>query len=580
MSQFDESQQPMEHSRDAKDEMAELIECYIIENRELFDQLGQDLLELENHPLDTELHKKVFRAVHTVKGTSSFLGFDQMTELTHVFEDVLNRLRKGEIIVTANLMDIMLEAFDIMKILLERIEAKNKEPVDLSSILEKLNTITNSIRLPDTNQALPPAPLGQPGTAAAKPRESASTRGTPSQSADSFIRVDVGRLNGLMDLVGELVLGRNRFSQIAQQVNEQYEDFPFTKQITETCSQIDFITTELQMAIMRTRMVPIEKLLNKFPRLIRDLSREMSKEIELQVYGEDTELDKSIIDELNDPLIHILRNAADHGIELPEQRVRAGKPSKGTVMIRAEQEGNQIVISIEDDGRGIDLEKLKEAAIRKGLINEEQVKEMAQHDILNLIFVPGFSTAEKVTNVSGRGVGLDVVRTNIGRLKGIIDIDSEKNVGTKIVLKLPLTLAIIQGLLVKTGNEIFAIPLGSVLEVLRVQANEISTIKGREVIRLRNLVLPLAHISEALGGSANGSPTEYMYIVVVGVADQRMGIIVDSLLGQKELVIKSLGQYLTETPGVAGSTILGDGRVIMILDVGQFMRLCAEKPRR
>jgi two-component system chemotaxis sensor kinase CheA len=382
-----------------------------------------------------------------------------------------------------------------------------------------------------------------------------------------------------MNLVGELVLARNRLSQMAFQVNTQYEDVPISKELTDTSSQIDYITTELQMAVMKTRMVPVAKVFNKLPRLVRDLCRDMEKEIDLQIFGEETELDKTIIEELNDPLVHILRNAADHGIETPDARRKAGKPSRGVVIVKAEHEGNHIVISIQDDGKGMDPDKLKGKGVEKGLITEAQAREMSDRDAFNLIFAPGFSTAQKVTNVSGRGVGMDVVRTNITKLKGIIDIESKIGAGSKFIIKLPLTLAIIQGLLVEGGKEIFCVPLGSVLEVVRAQAKDIQTIQRREVLRLRDTVLPLARISSVMQAHTNGKSTEWLYIVVVGLADQRLGIVVDSLLGQKEVVIKTLGAYLGSVPGVAGSTILGDGRVIMIIDVGQFMKLCGVRMR-
>jgi two-component system chemotaxis sensor kinase CheA len=383
-----------------------------------------------------------------------------------------------------------------------------------------------------------------------------------------------------MNLVGELVLGRNRLSQITFQLGEQYESLAVTKDLSETSSQIDFITTELQMAVMKTRMVPVAKVFNKLPRLIRDLCKEMGKDIDLQISGEETELDKSIIEEINDPLVHIIRNAADHGVELPAERKSSGKPQKGTVIVKAEHAGNHIAISIQDDGKGMDPEKLKKKGIEKGLITEAQANEMTKREAFNLIFAPGFSTAQKVTNVSGRGVGMDVVRTNISKLKGIVEIESEIGLGSTFIIKLPLTLAIIQGLLVEANKEVFSIPLGSVLEVVRVRKGDITSINGHEVIRLRDTVLPLARIADVLGTTSTARTAESRYIVVVALAEQRLGVVVDSLLGQKEVVIKSLGDYLGKVSGIAGSTILGDGRVIMIVDVGEFMNLCADGKKR
>ena len=582
-----------EHSGAAgmDNEMAEILESFVVETKEIMEKLGQELLELEKRPGDPELHNSIFRAVHTIKGTSSFLGFEQLTSLAHKSEDVLNKVRKGDLTVTAAGIDVLVEAYDILKNLLQRIEEKNSEPVDLAGILGRLAALAQGGTetpgaAPAAAAAPPPVEIVESKEAtpdrepAAKPPEAdarslGSGMSPKTKMTDSTIRVDVSRLDGLMNLVGELVLGRNRLSQIAFQLSERMEDAAETKDLAETSSQIDFLTTELQMAVMKTRMVPIAKVFNKLPRLIRDLCREMGKEIDLQVSGEETELDKSIIEELNDPLVHIIRNAADHGVELPEERRKNGKAEKGLVSVKAEHVGNNIVITIQDDGKGMDPERLKQKGVEKGLVTEEKAREMSKQEAFNLIFAPGFSTAAKVTNVSGRGVGMDVVRTNISKLKGIVEIESEIGKGSTFIIKLPLTLAIIQGLLVEAGKEIFSIPLGSVLEVVRAKQGDISTINGQEVIRLRNTVLPLARISDIYGSSLGKTSEEWRYIVVIGLAEQRLGVVVDTLLGKKEVVIKSLGDYLGKVPGIAGSTILGDGRVIMIVDVGEFMKLCS-----
>ena len=552
-------------------EMAEILDSFIVETGEILERLGQDLMLLEQGNAGAELLNTIFRAVHTIKGTSSFLGLEQMTELAHVFEDVLNKLRRGEITMNSGKMDVMLEAYDIIKKLLRQIEEKNIHRIDLTDIVASLRVIGQVGGAPVEESA--PVPVAEaPAISVPAP---AAVSAQP-KVTDTTIRVDVGRLDGLMNLVGELVLGRNRLTQIAHQMVQEHEEIPLAKDLTETSSQIDFITTELQMAVMKTRMVPIAKVFNKLPRMLRDLMKETGREIELRIFGEETELDKTIIEELNDPLVHLMRNASDHGIEPREERRRAGKREMGTVTVRAEHEGNHIVISVADDGKGMDPEKLKAKAIERGMITEAQAREMSRTDAFNLIFAPGFSTAAKVTNVSGRGVGMDVVRTNITKLKGIIEVESEPEKGSKIILKLPLTLAIIQALLVEVAHEVFSVPLEAVLEVVRIQAKDIGTISGREVVRLRNTVLPLARLNRLMGTASNGHAGEWMYIVVVGLAQQRLGVIVDSLLGQKEVVIKSLGSYLGTLPGIAGSTILGDGRVIMIIDVGELMKLSAE----
>ncbi len=558
-------------------DMKELLESFLVETNEILESLGQDLVKLENEPTNAELHNTIFRAVHTVKGTSSFLGFEQLTRLAHAFEDLLNRIRRNELTVSSLIGDVLLEGFDSLKDLVRRIEARDMSLVDLSEVLGKLKVALkgNAPGGDVASNALPDSRRGE--SKGVKPAEKKEPAGQGKGISEQTIRVDVNRLDSLMNLVGELVLARNQLAQVAGNMAEEHENLKITRSLADANSQIDFITTELQMAVMKTRMVPVGKLFGKLPRLLRDLTRETGKEIELLLFGEETDLDKSIIEELNDPLVHIIRNSADHGIEAPNDREKAGKSSKGTVIVKAEHEGNSIVISIQDDGKGMDPAILKRKGVEKGLITEAQAREMSKKEAFNLIFAPGFSTAAKVTNVSGRGVGMDVVRTNIAKLKGIIEIESEVGKGTKLILKLPLTLAIIQGLLARVQTDVFAIPLESVLEVIRVQRKDIATINGREVIRLRDSVIPLARISEVFDIAQTTQGETWMYVVVVGVAERRLGMIVDSLLGQKEIVVKSLGEYLGDVPGVAGSTILGDGRAIIIVDVAQFMDLCAER---
>ncbi|HXX62762.1 MAG TPA: chemotaxis protein CheA [Bacteroidota bacterium] len=556
------------------EEMQEILESFTVETREIFEHLGQDLIALEGGSADKELLNAIFRAVHTVKGTSSFLGLDQMTELAHHFEDVLNKLRRGELTMSGGRMDIMLEAYDVLRVLLSNIEARKTERVDLAAVLERLTNAADPAFVGSKSPGTPPAPSVEPVKKADDPPASAKAA-SEIKSIDTTIRVDVGRLDALMNLVGELVLERNRLSQIAFELTQDNESMALARELATTSAQIDFVTTELQMAVMKTRMVPVAKVFNKLPRLIRDLMKETGKQISLEISGEETELDKTIIEELNDPLVHLIRNAADHGIESPEERQKAGKPQVGNVRVKAEHDGNHIVIRIEDDGKGMDPEKLKARAVEKGLITEAQAREMTMSEALNLIFIPGFSMAARVTNISGRGVGMDVVRTNISRLKGIIEISSALGVGSTIAIKLPLTLAIIQALLVRAGKETFSIPLGSVLEVVRVRRLEITTIGGGEVIRLRNSVLPIARLDRVFHAASEGRDGDWIYVVVVGMAEKRLGIVVDGLTGQKEVVIKSLGAYLRDVSGIAGSTILGDGTVIMILDVGEFINLCS-----
>ena len=391
-------------------------------------------------------------------------------------------------------------------------------------------------------------------------------------AVEQTIRVDVERLDELLNLVSELVLGRNRLAQLNTDVAAEYEGTEIARSIGDTARQIDLLTTELQLAVMKTRMIRIGKVFNRFPRLVRDLSKETGKEINLVIKGEKTELDKTLIEEINDPLVHLIRNSVDHGIESPKERKKAGKSAKGTITLSAEHEGNHIIISIIDDGKGIDPEIIVNKAISKGIIIKEKADELSKHEIFNLIFAPGFSTAEKVTNVSGRGVGMDVVKTNVSRLHGIIEIDSEVGKGTKIDIKLPLTLAIIQGLLVKVIGETIILPLSSVVEVVKVSKKEIYQVNKTECIKLRDRVLPLINIDNLLYHSDTfHKETETQFVVVIRLAEKRYGIKVDDLISQKEVVIKSLGKYLGNIEGIAGSTIMGDGTVVMIADIAEII---------
>ncbi len=612
-------------------DMKEIFESFLVETKEILEKLDLDLIELENRPEDTELLNDIFRSFHTIKGTSGFLGLIRLQTLTHHGEDLLNKLRKGEVSLNETIMDAILHGYDEIKALLAVIEENKNEDYNIDEVLAELEEVLKSINeggggeltkkeeeqpeqtveeVPekqtaeeteseiqeveaekepevkeDEKESLPQAET-QP-----KAEEAKKEKPTPDKIVDktkkivapkkgeNSIRVDVERLDELLNFVQELVLGRNRLAQLNTEMQLEYEGSDLARNLAETTRQIDLMTTELQLAVMKTRMIRIGKVFNRFPRLVRDLSKDMSKEIQLNIVGEETELDKTLIEEINDPLVHLVRNSADHGIETPEEREKKGKPRKGTITLSAEHEGNNIIITIEDDGAGIDPEKIKNIAIKKGIISQERADELSKNEIYNLIFAPGFSTAEKVTNVSGRGVGMDVVKTNVGKLRGIINIESEINVGTKIIIKLPLTLAIIHGLLVNIAGETIVVPLSSVIEVVRVSKEQIYSVNQTDCIKLRDTVHPLIDIDEVLYKKTGRSKEEKdsQYIVIIGVAEKRFGLKVDGLIGQKEVVIKSLGNYLGETDGIAGSTIMGDGKVIMIADVSELVHKILEK---
>ena len=639
-------------------EMKEIVESFLVETKEILEKLDLNLIELENRPDDDELLNDIFRSFHTIKGTSGFLGLNKLTQVTHRCEDILNKLRKGEAVLTTELADGIILAYDKIKELLYSIETNLNEDVPVD---ETVNILTNLINVIGGNfEAMPAAEqknekttaksksspkskiTGKKKTVSQKEKTSSkvvkkssatktvkkgktrqvenktlkepeekretvsidipvevpkekskekSIKEKPLQESlskenivnnavkktENTIRVDVERLDELLNIASELVLGRNRLAQVNSEFALEFEGTKFSRDLADATKQIDLMTNELQLVVMKTRMVKIGKVFNRFPRLVRDLARETHKQVNLEIKGEDTELDKTLIEEINDPLVHLIRNSVDHGIEPPDKRTELGKDPNGTIKLSAEQEGNQIIITIEDDGKGIDPDIIKEKAISKGLLSREKSKELTKQDIYNLIFLPGFSTAEVVTNVSGRGVGMDVVKTNVTKLRGIISVESAVGKGTKIIVKLPLTLAIIPGMFVKVNSEIIVVPLNSIIEAFRVHIEDIHTINGNEVIRKRDSVIPLVSIDSLLyGHSQSENKKIWQNVVVVGLAEKRFGIKVDELIGQKEVVIKSLGTYLGNVNGIAGSTIMGDGTVVMIIDISELINKIAE----
>ncbi|QQW62003.1 chemotaxis histidine kinase/response regulator CheAY2 [Helicobacter pylori] len=453
-------------------------------------------------------------------------------------------------------------------------EAKPKQEVTPKTETPKTETPkteTPKTETPKTETPKTETPKAPKTETKAKAKADTEENKAPSIGVEQTVRVDVRRLDHLMNLIGELVLGKNRLIRIYGDVEERYDGEKFLEELNQVVSSISAVTTDLQLAVMKTRMQPVGKVFNKFPRMVRDLSRELGKSIELIIEGEETELDKSIVEEIGDPLIHIIRNSCDHGIEPLEERRRLNKPETGKVQLSAYNEGNHIVIKISDDGKGLDPVMLKEKAIEKGVISERDAEGMSDREAFNLIFKPGFSTAKVVSNVSGRGVGMDVVKTNIEKLNGIIEIDSEVGVGTTQKLKIPLTLAIIQALLVGVQEEYYAIPLSSVLETVRISQDEIYTVDGKSVLRLRDEVLSLVRLSDIFKVDAILESNSDVYVVIIGLADQKIGVIVDYLIGQEEVVIKSLGYYLKNTRGIAGATVRGDGKITLIVDVGAMM---------
>lgn len=570
-----------------------IIAEFIVESREHLSDIENQLLSIEaaGEAIDVELVNTVFRAVHSIKGAAGFLGFSTMGDLAHALENVLNLIREGELLPDSTGTDAMLRAADTLQSMFDDIERSNER--DISEHLRELQAIVSGAVCKETSpedglESRPtetvesvaeqadvgttptPAPASPPANASGKESAGRATS-APSRpgAAETSIRVSVRLLDHLMNLAGELVLSRN---QLLQKVHA-----PRTAELEPVAATLDQVTSEIQEAIMQTRMQVVGTVFGKFPRIVRDLSRQLGKECRLVVHGAEVELDKSIIEAIGDPLTHLIRNAIDHGIESPQERETKGKPAAGTVVLRAFHQAGKVNITIEDDGAGIDAAKLRDKAVARGLMTAEQAGEMGEREALRLIFHPGFSTADKVTDVSGRGVGMDVVRTNIEKLGGTVDVDTVLGQGTTISIKLPLTLAIVPSLIVDCGDQCFAVPQTNIRELVRVQDNAangarptgIEHVKGAEVFRLRGRLLPLIRLRDVLGfdGDDRQSRRKSTPILVLESGPFHYGLIVDGLRDSEEIVVKPLGRHLKDCRVLAGATILGDGRVAMILDV-------------
>ncbi|HQY57516.1 MAG: chemotaxis protein CheA [Nitrospira sp.] len=615
------------------DEMQEILNDFLTESNEMLEVLDQRFVTLESDPNNTDLLNEIFRAMHSMKGSAGFLGFNHLVDVAHRGENILNKLRQAEMAVSPTIISVILETIDVIKAIMADIrESGTDNHTPTQVIAAKLDAILSGTAPAQATSAAPVAPSAAPSMealaaaselAAAQPptlgeilvnegfaskdqvldalnaqqhqpepktplgeillQAKAITERALDQALhkqekqpkpaeeDATIRVETKRLDSVMNLVGELVLGRNRLIKIGTQLEQNHESDPQVRVLSETLAQLNLVTTDLQLAVMKTRMLPIKKVFAKLPRMVRDLSQKLNKQVHLEMRGEETELDKSVADEVGDPLVHLVRNAIDHGIETPAERQAKGKPGEGQLTIAASQEGNSIVIRINDDGRGIQVEKIKAKALAKGLISEAELAAMEHREILNLIFLPGFSTAEQVTDVSGRGVGMDVVRTNIRKINGTVDLESEVGKGSQIIIKLPLTIAIIQALMVEVERSIFAIPLSTVIEAVRISRHDIKTINGREVLHLRDRVLPLIRLAQEFDIPTDAE-RERFYVVVAALGDRRVGVVVDELRSQEEVVIKSIWDYLETVKGVSGATITGEGKVVLILDTSELVQ--------
>jgi two-component system, chemotaxis family, sensor kinase CheA len=601
--------QPQPQENDDMDELDEVVGEFLVESFENLDRMDDDLLALERQPDDLETIASIFRAIHTIKGTCGFLGFERLEKVTHVGENLLGKLREGELQVTAEIATALLATTDAVRGMLGTIEETGADgDADHSSLIATLEALYEG-RVAAVEVAAPPAPVVEPepetprigellvasgGTTPEAVDEAAarqlldgdvrplgeilvdSGQAEPAEVAealerqqagrggiaDTSIRVDVGLLDNLMNLVGELVLARNQILQLDSALQEAG--------FTAVSQRLNHITSELQEGVMKTRMQPIGNVWGKFPRVVRDLAMQCGKQVRVEMQGQETELDKTIIEAIKDPLTHLVRNSVDHGIEPAGERVAAGKPAEGRLSLRAFHEGGQVNIEIVDDGAGIDAAKMRAKAVERGLVTAEAAERMGERESLQLIFAPGFSTAAAVTNVSGRGVGMDVVKTNIERIGGTVDLSTEKGRGTTFRIRIPLTLAIVPALVIGSGGERFAVPQISLVELVRLEgaaaASGIEHVHGAPVYRLRGKLLPIVRLSQELRLPGTGDETVHN-IVVLQSEGQQFGLLVDAVHDTQEIVVKPLDRQLKDLDVYAGATIMGDGHVALILDV-------------
>jgi len=548
---------------------AQFIDDFKIETRENLQKFSQGLLKLEKAPGDRELLNTLFRAAHTLKGISAMMDFKRIVDITHIIEDGLQKVIKGKVVMGQKHYDVLLKALDAMDVLLEdKVTWEDKGIAypyvdDLCREIECVFEGTTDVK------TVPPPKSKAAGALKPMPR------GGRLSLEDRRIRVDTEKLDTVMNLSGEMLISKIRLNEAVDKLELKAEamtgaDDELRQMVSELSSVrkiMNSSVSSMQAEVISLRMVPVSYLFSNFPRAMRDLAHEMGKDIEFEVRGGDTRLDKTIVDELKDPLMHILRNAVDHGIEDAETRTRLNKPKTAKVILEASQQGVQVVIRIADDGGGINIARVKEKALSKGLITKEFAETMTDNQAIQLLFLPGFSTKDVVTDVSGRGVGLDVVKETITKLKGMVDVNMKYEKGTEFLLKLPLTLAITQSLIVASGSEMFAIPLENIVETIRINPKDINTVEGKEAIAVRDQILPLVRLSSIFHFPAKRIfEMKYFTVVVVQSVEKKMGFLVDRLFGRQEIVRKAIGNPLKKTRYVAGATILGNGRVILILD--------------
>ncbi len=601
------------------DDMNEIINEFITEAMESLDKIEPLFVELEKKGHDADLVNEIFRSMHTIKGAAGFLGFQSIVDVAHSSENIMKKLRDRDISLSTELIDVILKSIDMLRLLLGHQQAKDGVEENISGLINDLESVLQKALeqpVPSPSATDEPAEeksvdskadisngeeissqkqvdenihekevghdnsLLQSGEAATAQRSLADEQASCELPATNKeiaknLRVDVNRIDKVMDLAGEVVLVRNRLMNISHYFNQKYSDDPLTETLMESVSFLDRVTSDMQLAVMKIRMQPINKILGKFPRFVRDMSASLNKDVALHIKGEGTEVDKSVIENISDPLTHILRNAIDHGIESPDERSAKGKSPAGNILINIYQKGNQVVIDVSDDGKGLDTDRLKQKAIEKGILSMEEADKMTDDNASDIIFMPGFSTRDTANELSGRGVGMDVVKTNVSLLNGYVEVRSDRDRGTTFRICIPLTLAIIQALMVEVSGSKYAIPLSPIEETLQVSSAQIKNVNGQQVIVIRDRVCPLFELKNLLGENGNGNgkeDSEQKYLVVISMGEKRFCVAVDNLLGQEEVVIKALDGIDTSSTYVLGATITGDGKVVFILDVNSMSR--------
>jgi two-component system, chemotaxis family, sensor kinase CheA len=663
----------------SEDITQEELAVFMQEADEQLKLLNEDFILLEKAGENPQLLQEIFRASHTLKGSSGMLGYEKMSQVAHAMETVLDKLRNGSLKITSQLVDALLQGLDTLKLLRDKLVSDDKEEVDISKVTSDLGMVANGTpgatavnateslinvseinekiresqekgyniykisvsvdsksswvavryfqlisELSQIGQIIKSAPSKEDieagkatgtmelffacsqdsagvknaidavpeiissqidiydgqnetiehdnGKANLKQNEKAvqdkgNAPAKKSLQLAETVRVDVRLLDNLMNLIGEMVIDRNRIRQISRELEIKYENDSVVETLGETSAHVMKIVNDLQENILKARMLHIGTIVNGFPRMVRDLAQKANKQVDFIIEGQETELDRSIIEQIRDPLLHLLRNAVDHGLEDSEKRRTSGKPEKGTIRLSARQEQSYILISVSDDGGGIDVEKVKQKAVNKGYISADEASRLNNTDALNLILLSGLSTADKITEISGRGVGMDVVKTNVEGLGGSLTIDSKVNVGTTFTIRLPLTLATIDGILVSSGGLTYVVPISVIVEILSLRPEQIKTVMGKEVFQLRENIIPLLRLNQKFAqDSSKVVESEGSVVVVTKIGTKLTGLVVDSVMEPQESVVKSLGKYVGSVKGVSGATIMGDGQVALILD--------------